>query len=375
MADKTGIAWADATINPCFGCSPVSPACDNCYAARMAGRLGALTEGTHKDGRWTGKVNLFPERMGQALSWKRPRRIFVGSMTDLFHEAVDIGFLAHVFAVMGLASRHIFMVLTKRPQRMLDVLSSGDFPVRCGQMRFRAESAYRLEFRGVEAVPSWPLPNVWLGVTAENQAMADKRIPVLLETPAEKRFVSVEPMLGPVNLRPYLQGNDWDCDCGWTGSSAEVETSCPECGHHAMMPPINEEEDAKCPECGHVFYPDGATDCCPECGSVDGLCACCDDRRPWMPRGLSWVICGGESGPNARPMHPDWARSLRDQCAAARVPFFFKQWGEWAPWTGAESPSPSRRLDDVTPVVRLGKHAAGRLLDGVEHNKFPGASR
>ncbi len=118
MSDKSRIEWCDATINPAYGCSPVSPACDHCYAARMAGRLGALTEGTHKDGKWTGKINLFPGRMMQALKWREPRRIFIGSLTDLFHPAVPYDFLDRVFAVMAMCPQHEFILLTKRPERM-----------------------------------------------------------------------------------------------------------------------------------------------------------------------------------------------------------------------------------------------------------------
>lgn len=296
MADKSKIQWCDATINPCYGCSPVSPACDNCYAARMAHRLGKLTEGTVKDGRWTGKVNLFPERVEQALRWRKPRRVFVGSMTDLFHENVPDEFLDRIFAYMAVTPQHAFILLTKRPARMRDYVLG---TIERG-MTWREGVTGRL--------PS----NVWLGVTAEDQQRADERIPILLDTPAAKRFVSIEPMLGPVDLWPML------------------------------IPHMNHGEDRDA---------------------------------------LSWVICGGESGPQARPLHPDWARSLRDQCQSAGVPFHFKQWGEFGPCgTKMSRPFDCPYWDDACAkrekafdlsMCRVGKHVAGRLLDGVEWNEFP----
>lgn len=330
MADKTGIAWADATINPCAGCSPVSPACDHCYAARMAHRLAAnikippyfagLTDDT---GKWTGKVNLHPHLMKQVLRWQKPRKIFVGSMTDLFHEAVPDEFLDQVFAYMALAPQHTFLLLTKRPARMKEYVFG---------LQNDPEQAWRFEQQMLTAPNPLhrialgfrrgkPLPNLWLGVTAENQAMADERIPILLETPAAARFVSVEPMLGPITLG-FLRAPKDDDYVGWQGD-----------------------------------------------GPIDVVVT----RRADL---LHWVIAGGETGPGARPMHPDWLRSLRDQCKAAGVPFFFKQWGEYAPCpagkcTEVDPACKSLNEDFGSAVCRVGKHAAGRLLDGVEWNEFP----
>lgn len=312
MADKSKIQWCDATINPAYGCSPVSPACDHCYAARMAGRLGELTQGTHQDGKWTGRINLFPERMMQALKWREPRRIFIGSMTDLFHGRMPWGFLEEVFAFMRRAQQHTFLLLTKRAENMRSFMKNLAYAHHCGA-------------RGL-AGWEWPPRNVWLGVTAENQAMADERIPILLDTPAANRFVSIEPMLGAVDLRPWLPGPCQHPDC----SDGSI--------------PVGNDGGRPCPWC--------------QCGPLDRL---------------DWTIVGGESGPNARPMHPDWARGLRDQCQAAGVPYFFKQWGEWGPARAAGIYPGTRRLDytDGTCMLRVGKHAAGRLLDGVEHNAFP----
>ena len=297
MADRSTIAWCDATINPCFGCSPVSEGCRNCYAARMAHRSGELTAGTVKDGRWTGKINRFQERMDQAFLWRKPRRIFVGSMTDLFHEEIPNYFLDEVFQFMAVAKQHTFLLLTKRPER------ARQYIVGMSNARFdRDRMLYDPRTRGPVLAFSnrpWPLPNVWHGVTAENQAMADERIPILLDTPAAKRFVSVEPMLGPVDL------------------------TC-------------------------INYPDAVDH---EVGLLDALRGMSCDDDPTHPA-LDWVIAGGESGPHARPMHPDWVRSLRDQCKAARVPYFFKQWGEWAPYDPDNGivPTPTNKFQWGTVV-------------------------
>jgi protein gp37 len=332
VGDKSKIEWTDATWNPIVGCSVVSPGCTNCYAMKMAGRLQKMnrTGGSgsnyinHYDGTtqetkggavWTGKVACAPEKiLLQPLSWKKPRCIFVNSMGDLFHESIPDEWIDLVFAVMALCPQHTFQVLTKRAERMRDYVARAD--VRHPGYRERAVGidvayAYRSSDRC-----AWPLPNVWLGVSAEDQPRYDERKEHLRNTPAAVRFFSIEPLIGPIEA-DYL-GN--------------------------------------------------------------------------------WVIVGGESGSNARPMHPQWVRDLRDQCKAAGVPFFFKQWGEWAPqvgavdgWTIDDNPEISRfdhrdwegdhwgdpyrpmwcdERDDDT-VSRVGKRAAGRLLDGIEHNRFP----
>ena len=262
MSDNSRIEWCDATLSPAYGCSPISPACDHCYAARMAGRLGNLTEGAHRNGKWTGKINLFPERMRQALKWKKPRRIFVGSMTDLFHDEIENEFLDRVFAYMALASQHTFMLLTKRPEWMEEYIAFWTPDGKINPYRW-ADAVQGIIHPKAGSLPTWPLPNVWLGVTAENQEQADARIPILLDTPAVTRFVSVEPMLGPVDLHDGL----WRTERDWTD---EYES------------------------------------------------------YPREPR-LDWIICGGETGPDSRPMHPDWVCNLRDECVAAGVPFFMKK--------------------------------------------------
>jgi protein gp37 len=342
MADKTKILWADATLNPAYGCSKVSPACDNCYAARMADRMAhnvqvcQYFEGlTDKNHEWTGRVNLFPERMEQALKWMRPRRIFVGSMTDLFHEDVPVDFLDQVFAVMAMACQHTFMILTKRPDRMRQYIKGVQGVPIDSPRDFVLFDSWRAVHGEHYGQRLWPLPNVWLGVTVENQAMDDARIPILLDTPAAKRFVSIEPMLGTVDLGHHL-------------------TSCFGCGNQGST-----EMCLNRPGSGH--------DLCRACGKGDN------------PNGLDWVICGGETGPGARPLRPDWARGLRDQCAAADVPFMFKQWGDFGPCPGTDcgfydrSCATRERVFEVGEghMCRVGKRVAGRMLDGVEHNGIP----
>lgn len=257
MGDKTKIEWCDATWSPVSGCTKVSAGCANCYAERMASRFGAKIHGAVMDLQERqpieavpfSRVVLHPDRLDQPLHWRKPRRVFVCSMGDLFHEDVPVSFIRDVWRVIANATHHTFMILTKRPKRMVEVVG------------------------GQNLIFS---PHIQLGVSVENQETADERIPLLLQTPAAVRFVSVEPMLGPVDLRrgrwiPFYQTADDEPD-----------------------------EDPR-----EVGYP-------PE--------------SAYTKTGkLDWVICGGETGPGARPMRPDWARSLRAQCQAAGVPFFFKQ--------------------------------------------------
>lgn len=334
MADGTAIEWTDATWNPITGCSVVSPGCKNCYAMRLAGaRLrhdpsrAGLTHATKAGPVWTGEVRFNARWLDQPLRWRRPRRIFVCAHGDLFHEAVPDEWIDRIFRVMSTAPRHTFQVLTKRAERMRRYLSD---PTVHGRIRY-------------DARPPWPLPNVWLGVSVEDQRRADERIPILLDTPAAVRWISAEPLLGPISLAAIdVDGETEVLPLGaeWLGRSDEIE-------------------------------------------GLD------------LPR-LDWVVAGGESGPNARPMHPDWARSLRDQCAAADVPFLWKQNGEFLPVSEAWGPT-AASPDDLRGCVfvdpngityrlreaasfgawamrRVGKKAAGRLLDGVIHDAWPGGA-
>jgi protein gp37 len=330
VADKSGIEWTGATWNPIVGCTHVSTGCDNCYAARMAsGRLKhqPLYAGLAEAGKFTGEVRLVERRLVQPLeTWRAPRMIFVNSMSDLFHEGVPDEYVARVFAVMAATPEHTYQVLTKRHGRLRSLVGTEEF----------ASAVEDAMAEWTHATLEWPLPNVWLGVSVENQKWANIRVPALLATPAAVRWISAEPLLGPVELWKAI---------------------------------------------------------------------------PSRPERLDWVVAGGESGPNARPMHPDWARSLRDQCAAApSMPFFFKQWGEWSPlgplyqqgddvdeMDDAHMDAVVVEVEERKRVVqlertghvaegyqptdprtwlmaRLGKKQAGRELDGRFHDEYPYAA-
>jgi protein gp37 len=348
--NNTSIEWTDMTWNPVTGCTKVSPACQNCYAETIANRFKggkAFPNGF--------EVTLHPERLEQPLRTRKPSRIFVVSMGDLFHEDVPVEFVDRVFGVMAAAYWQTFQVLTKRPDRLLEwAVERFQYHQHGGGIGWEGRAGRVWEHAGKWTDPkqdkwwteegeqinfgAWPLPNVWVGVTAENQEQADKRIPLLLQVPAAVRFVSVEPMLGPVDLSMYLPGEGF---------------------------PVTDP---------YLDAPDGA-----QLGRYRrGI----HTWEPVLP-GLDWVICGGESGPKARPMHPDWARSLRDQCQAAGVPFFFKQWGEWKPRMQMrgreESDLPNRVYVNAKPIdgdqtYRVGRKAAGDLLDGVSWKRLPEAS-
>ena len=291
MSDRSGIEWTEATWNPVTGCTKVSAGCDNCYAARFAERWRGLPGHPYEQGF---DLRLWPDRLVLPLRWRRPRMVFVNSMSDLFHDQVPDEFIARVFAVMAIARRHTFQVLTKRHGRMRSLLSSPSFGHLVAEQGRAHHVGCQQDWLAVGAMLGGrPLPNVWLGVSAEDQKRADIRSPALLETPAAVRFVSAEPLLGPIDLK------------------------------QAVIPMGDQR--------GH-----GLTASYVHAGS------CCDRFH-----GIDWVIAGGESGPRARPMHPDWPRQLRDQCAAAGVAFFFKQWGGRTPTAG------------------------GRLLDGQTWDELP----
>jgi protein gp37 len=384
MGENTKIEWTDATWNPIrarnkktgkvgWHCEHATTGCINCYAEGFNKRLGTGLpfKPGHRD-----DIELFldEEMLLQPLRWKKPRMIFVCSMTDLFADFVPDEWIDKMFAVMALCPQHTFQVLTKRAKRMRDYFAPTGC-VNCGDGQleggccdepyllrgdkdseaFRdaliegAAQALYAKLHPGEDPSLWlavhaPLPNVWLGVSAERQQEADERVPELLATPAAVRFVSAEPLLGPIDL---------------IGTFARFQDN--------------------------------------------------PKRRCAVPLGrqlIDWVIVGGESGPHARPMHPEWVRSLRDQCAAAGVPFFFKQWGAYLPVGqtlpdfgkvhGATAVKPGRMklhyggtrehapehafaergvevasTADGLLTFRVGKKAAGRLLDGVEHKAFP----
>lgn len=276
---RTKIEYLTHSWSPlAMRCTPVSEGCQNCWHIAMAKRLA----GNHlidRDAQRAyagidGPSMNFVE-LEAPLHLRKPSRIGVQFMGDLFHENVLFSTIARIFRAMIEANNHIYLLLTKRLDRALD---------------FDDWSENQLH----NCIISPWQDHIWLGVSIENQARAGERIPVLLQTPASKRFVSVEPMLSQINISEYLVDQD-------------------------------------------------------------------EGFRP----GLDWVICGGETGPKARPMHPDWVRSIRDQCQAAGVPFFFKGWGEWVTYKNWNNIGPNPR------VVRVGKKVAGRLLDGREWNEMP----
>lgn len=266
MSERSSIEWTDATWNPIRGvkgkwsCVKVSPGCANCYAERMNVRFrGPAYKAGADDLRLDEKVLTEP------LRWKKPRRVFVCSMTDLFERRVHTDWIGRAFTVMAQARRQQFQVLTKHPRRMSEALTSAHFIS--------------------EADGRMPLSNVWLGISAEDQKHLDERAPWLQHIPAAIRFLSLEPLLGPIDLGPLFgrePGYDW--------------RPC----------------------------------CCAEIDPADRPCMVCENRQEYgRESGIGWVIVGGESGPGARPMELAWARAIVRECKAAAVPVFVKQLGAW----------------------------------------------
>jgi len=352
MADNTHIEWTDATWNVVTGCAVVSPGCTNCYAMKLAGtrlRDHPSRKGLTRDSKagpvWNGQVRFNADWLTQPLRWTKPRKIFVCAHGDLFHEGVTDDQLDQVFAVMALAPQHVFQVLTKRPERMREYLTASNRQLHIAQAGTPHDGAGELWWG--RFLKPWPLPNVWLAVSVEDQTRAEQRIPALLETPAAVRWISAEPLIGPVNLK-------------------NIETTPP-----------------------RVAY----------LNALSGRRMTCEAGGPYMEvpalPGLDWVVVGGESGQGSRPMHPDWARNLRDQCADAGVAFLFKQWGDWTPGENAQNTlgrtvetadwfndawdyqtltlasAEGMHIDDEPTLYRAGKRAAGRHLDGHLHDGYP----
>jgi protein gp37 len=326
MTENTKIEWADHTFNPWVGCQKVGPGCDHCYAEGWAKRSGLVTWGPGADRRLTSPANW-----RQPLKWNaqaaasgtRPR-VFCASLADVFDNAVPATWRSGIWDLITQTPHLDWLLLTKRPGNIADMLPTSWGP------------------------KGWP--NVWLGCTVVNQAEADRDIPKLLAVPAQVHFLSLEPLLGPIDL--------WR----WAGV------------HH---------------------HPDNDLDAAQSRAAIEAvLKAARRQMRKIHGRssGIDWVIAGGESGPKARPMHPDWVRNLRDQCQAAGVPFLFKQWGEWTTATREVCPDSSMSrnkaiwlgqdgtqakpsclgLDNPIAVIRIGKARAGRFLDGREWNDLPG---
>lgn len=334
----TKIEWTDTTWNPVSGCTKISAGCKNCYAELLHERFNGKNSFS--------KVTAHPTRLFKPIHWKKPRKIFVNSMSDLFHKDVKFEFIDMVFAIIALCPQHTFQILTKRPEIMRDYFSAPK-----SELIARWESAsyvLGLADKNDDTVApacqifnycnnNWPLPNVWLGVSVEDQITADKRIPILQTIDAAVRFISCEPLLGPIDLQLHL---------------------------YALPPQV------------HPF----------------------DET-------IHWVIAGGESGPKARPMHPDWIRAIQKTCEKSKVPFFFKQWGEFGhhalpfhslthwvnkaqTWltgwrrgkdkcidiTGLICDSGSNFQEAAYPVYamrKIGKTKAGNFLDGKQHLNFP----
>lgn len=347
MADKSKIEWTDATWNPVTGCTKVSQGCKHCYAEREVESRWSKNPKSVWYGREFTNVRYHHERLEQPLRWRKPRRIFVNSMSDLFHPDVPDSFLDHVFAVMAHCPDHIFQVLTKRPDRMYHYLSK--MYKRPEEIAAAGMNVWNKKY-WVDGDSAWDyvetrisngvLPNVWMGVSVEDQKTADERIPLLLQTPAAVRWISAEPLLGAIQL-----DSDWLVGEYFTHSD----------------------------------------DCHDDLCVLNGDMHSCNGQVIKTPR-LDWVVVGGESGPHARPMHPDWVRSLRDQCAAAGVPFMFKQHGEYAhssndiaaleeaitkQMNGSIKEVEYIRGDDGYGWIKVGKKRAGRTLDGELHDDYP----
>lgn len=323
----TTIEWTDVTWNPTTGCDRVSPGCDNCYALTMAGRLKAIGQEKYRtDGspRTSGPgfgLTIHPDTLDAPLHWRKPRRVFVNSMSDLFHPDVPMDFILRVWETMIAAPTHTFQILTKRPQRMARIVSAicwewePDVAPRQWTPYLWPGRQQGEDHNTGEEIDWYPteadldgggevhLDNVWLGTSIENDRYTF-RADHLRAAPAAVRFLSLEPLLGPL---PSLDLTDID-----------------------------------------------------------------------------WVIVGGESGPGARPMHPDWARDVRDRCVSTGVPFFFKQWGAWAPMLDRTEPpvvmgdrfshvfvNPRDPWAGGAYMERLGKKAAGRELDGRTWDEMP----
>jgi len=311
------IGYVDCTWNPlAMRCTPVSEACDNCWHLSMAKRLAGNPKIPQEQrAAYAGGKPIVTDRLFLHPRWRKPKRIAVQFMGDLFCESVPSNYIHKVLSAAHYSPRQTFLFLTKRPQRILD------------------------EFSDTSGGGFWT-PNMWLGVTAENQARLDERVPILLQIPSAKHFVSLEPMLEAVDL--IRIGGD---TFGW--------------------------------------------------GRVDALNGLRYVRANAMENGcewetspttrLDWVILGGETGPRARPMHPDWVRSVRDQCQAARVPFWFKGWGEWHPFSDNGPLPPNCSYVGIGGTIRngdaeadtdwcmgkIGKRVAGHLLDGREWRELP----
>jgi protein gp37 len=318
MGDKTGIIWCESSWNPIVGCSLVSPGCTACYAQSMAYRIERMNPTSHYVGLtqmtkvgpvWNGTVRESPHHiLTLPTRWARPRRIFVNSMSDLFHEDLENQVIDKVFAIMMIAQHHTYQILTKRSDRMRVYMNDPGTAVR---VRMMVEHQVVMGSIPMPADMSWPPKHVWLGVSAEDQKRWDERVPDLLQTRAHVRWVSAEPLIGPIDPRRITM------------------------------------KDVHSPHLSYGYYPlIGAVAPWLSGQTVE---SCTDPSNPK----IDWIVTGGESGAKARPADPSWYRTIRDACAEAGVAFLHKQNGEY--FEGR----------------RLGKHKAGRSLDGRTHDEYP----
>lgn len=361
MSGKSKIEWTERTWNPVTGCTKVSTGCKYCYAERQFPRMKHMPG---YEGRTFKDVAIHDDRMNIPLKRKKPTVYFVNSMSDLFHEDLPLcgdgsGYDVHdIIEMMRDTPQHFYQILTKRPERVLEYAKL-------------AEELFADEVRniagGIPHEVRWSFPdNVALGVSAEDQDTFDKRIPLLLQFPVITKFVSLELLLGPIkDIEMYLN---------------HFKTGHVPNGPHGHADRIN----------GKLVWPNGECPM-PAYGGND-----------WCGCGIDWVIVGGESGPKARPMHPQWVRDLRDRCKGTHTPFFFKQWGEWSPTDSDDGVSMNRlavfnRLDNGDApmylkdleteqrkedwvdshdpndvwMYKVGKEEAGHLLDGKEYREYP----
>ena len=332
MGENSRIEWCDHTFNPWLGCAKVSPACDNCYAEALMRRTGhpELWEGERR--RTSPENWRLPPRWNKKAETAEIRpKVFCASMADIFDNKIPRRWRDDLWHLIAQTPHLDWLLLSKRPQNIAAMLPGASI-----------------------GAPEWGegWPNVWLGTTVENQEEADRRIPRLLAVPAARHFLSCEPLLGPVDLEAV------------------------------KAPSYVDEDDA-----------DGWTFDCLNTGDYYRLNGKEGGEGPYRSASIDWVITGGETGPNARPSHPKWFQSLRDQCAAPDVPFFFKQWGEWTPGLNVERQTGRVRtahwindqwafsnedlartdghIDDEPDLYRVGKKKAGAFLDGHEHREFP----
>ncbi len=335
MAEKSKIEWTHATFNPWWGCTKVSPACTHCYAERDSARFAPGLWGPEAPRRMFGI-----KHWNEPLRWNRaaeksgqPFRVFCASMADVCEDRIDV----------AEARRDLVFLIEKTPALTWLLLSK------------RPENFNR--FFGAFWKDKWP-KNVWAMTTVENQEWADKRLPQLLKVPAAVRGVSYEPALGPVDFSQYLPAR-WGCSgCGY-----RTNGDIGRCSGHCLDASGRSCDAVPCPKCAKLHYWTGSM------------------------AGIHWVIAGGESGPEARPMQPTWARGARDKCEAAGVPFLFKQWGEYQPCADMDIDTLGKIVvedrkyfklpagNQGAGMYRVGKKAAGRTLDGVVHDGYPQVSR